>query len=179
MSFARVEAALEQAVAEREVPGAVLVVAHEGRIVLETAAGQRAVVPEASPMTPDTIFDLASLTKPLATALAIFRLVDEGRVRLDDPVARFFHTFGVHGKSQVTIRDLLTHASGLPAHRPYFEEVSALERGGHLRVGLEDYAGIERKSNVELVREAVQACEAAGRPVARPDEVGKLLDLPR
>jgi len=55
----------------------------------------------------------------------------------------------------------------------------ALERGGHLRVGLEDYAGVERKSNVELVREAVEVCRQVGRPVARPDDLPKLLDLPR
>jgi uncharacterized protein (DUF849 family) len=55
----------------------------------------------------------------------------------------------------------------------------ALERGGHLRVGLEDYAGTVCKSNLELVHEAVAACEAAGRPVARPDEMAKILDLPR
>jgi uncharacterized protein (DUF849 family) len=55
----------------------------------------------------------------------------------------------------------------------------ALERGGHLRVGLEDYAGAVRKSNLELVREAVAICEQAGRPVARPDQMAKLLDLPR
>jgi uncharacterized protein (DUF849 family) len=55
----------------------------------------------------------------------------------------------------------------------------ALERGGHLRVGLEDYAGIERKSNLELVREAIAVCDDVGRPVARPDEMAKLLDLPR
>jgi uncharacterized protein (DUF849 family) len=55
----------------------------------------------------------------------------------------------------------------------------ALERGGHLRVGLEDYAGVERKSNVELVREAVAECERAGRPVARADEMAKILALPR
>ena len=55
----------------------------------------------------------------------------------------------------------------------------ALERGGHLRVGLEDYAGAQRRSNLELVREAVAVCEEVGRPVARPDEMAKLLDLPR
>jgi len=55
----------------------------------------------------------------------------------------------------------------------------ALERGGHLRVGLEDYAGVERKTNLELVREAVAECERAGRPVARPDQMAKILSLPR
>jgi len=76
------------------------------------------------------VFDLASLTKPLATTLAVLLLVKDKRLTLDDRVTRFFHNFGVHGKTHVTFRHLLTHASGLAAHRPYYKEVAALQRRG-------------------------------------------------
>jgi serine-type D-Ala-D-Ala carboxypeptidase len=117
-------------------PGAVLLVARSGDVVLHQAFGQRSIDPEPTPMRRDTVFDLASLTKPLATTLAVMRLVDARTLRLDDRVTRFIPNFGVYGKSTVTIRHLLTHASGLPAWRPYFRElVHAERRGRGARVG--------------------------------------------
>lgn len=111
-------------------PGAVLLVARAGDVVFHQAFGQRSIDPEPTPMRRDTVFDLSSLTKPLATTLAIMRLVDERKLRLDDRVTRFIPNFGVYGKSIVTIRHLLTHASGLPAWRPYFRDVVHAERRG-------------------------------------------------
>jgi uncharacterized protein YbbC (DUF1343 family)/CubicO group peptidase (beta-lactamase class C family) len=116
---------LEKAVADDEVPGVVLVVCHRGRIVYRKAFGSRAVVPQRESMTPDTIFDLASLTKVVATAPAMMRLVEEGKVRLNDPVVRYLPEFRGNGKEQVTVRMLLTHTSGLAPDPP----LSAAEAG--------------------------------------------------
>jgi CubicO group peptidase (beta-lactamase class C family) len=77
-----------------------------------------------------TIFDLSSLTKPLATTLAMMILVREGKLSLDDRVTRFFHNFGVYGKTHITFRHLLSHCSGLPAWRPYYKAILNVERKG-------------------------------------------------
>jgi CubicO group peptidase (beta-lactamase class C family) len=81
-------------------------------------------------MREDTIFDLSSLTKPLATSLAVMLLVRDGVLRLDDRVSRFFHNFGVYGKTHVTFRHLLTHSSGLAAWRPYYKKIQQIEQRG-------------------------------------------------
>jgi uncharacterized protein YbbC (DUF1343 family) len=94
-------------------PGAVVVVGHAGRVVYRQAFGRRSLASPAAPMTVDTIFDLASLTKPIATATAIMQLVEEGRLGLDDPVANYWPEFSAHGKGRISVRDLLTHFSGL------------------------------------------------------------------
>jgi len=109
----RLDAIIEKAIADDEIPGAVLVVGHQGKIIHRKAYGARAVLPSREPMTVDTIFDVASLTKPLATASSVMVLLDRGMLRLDDPVARYIPEFGANGKEQVTIRHLLTHTGGL------------------------------------------------------------------
>jgi CubicO group peptidase (beta-lactamase class C family) len=78
----------------------------------------------------DTVFDLSSLTKPLATTLAIMVLLREGKLRLDDRVSRTVPGFAVYGKDGVTVRHLLAHCSGLAAWRPFFEEIGRIEREG-------------------------------------------------
>jgi uncharacterized protein YbbC (DUF1343 family) len=97
------------------VPGAVVIVGHEGKIIYRQAFGQRMVSPQVLPMTTDTIFDIASLTKVVATTTAIMQLADAGKIDLDKPVAAYWSAFGANGKSRVTIRHLLTHSSGLRA----------------------------------------------------------------
>jgi CubicO group peptidase (beta-lactamase class C family) len=111
-------------------PGAVVLVSRDGRVRYHAAFGARSLVPDRTPMRPDTVFDLSSLTKPLATTIAFMLLLREKRVQLDDRVTRFFHNFGVYGKTHVTFRHLLAHASGLPGWRPYFREVERLEKQG-------------------------------------------------
>jgi uncharacterized protein YbbC (DUF1343 family)/CubicO group peptidase (beta-lactamase class C family) len=96
-------------------PGAVVVVGHDGEMIYRQAFGQRMVTPQVLPMTPDTIFDLASLTKVVATTTAVMQLVDAGKIDLDCPVAKYWPVFGANGKSRVTIRNLMTHTSGLRA----------------------------------------------------------------
>ncbi|HEY3626623.1 MAG TPA: serine hydrolase [Terracidiphilus sp.] len=104
---------MEKAVADGSIPGGVLLVSHDGRIVYRRAFGSRSLEPQREPMTLDTIFDLASLTKCIATTTSIMKLVQEGRIRLNDPVAAYLHQFAQNGKQDITIRELLTHYSGL------------------------------------------------------------------
>jgi uncharacterized protein YbbC (DUF1343 family)/CubicO group peptidase (beta-lactamase class C family) len=89
------------------------VVGHNGHVIYRKAYGNRALEPRREPMTLDTIFDLASLTKVIATTTAVMQLVEHGKVRLNDPVAKYLPEFAQNGKDDVTIRQLLTHYSGL------------------------------------------------------------------
>jgi uncharacterized protein YbbC (DUF1343 family)/CubicO group peptidase (beta-lactamase class C family) len=109
---------VEDAIRQGQVPGAVLLVWHNGEVVYRKAFGSRSLEPAHSAMTVDTIFDIASLTKVVATTTAIMQLVEQGKVRLNDPVVRYLPEFGQNGKQQVTVRELLTHFSGLPKDLP-------------------------------------------------------------
>lgn len=104
---------MEKAVADGSIPGAVLLVGHNGRVVYRKAFGWRSLEPTREPMTTDTIFDLASLTKCIATTSSIMKMVQEGRVRLNDPVAKYLPDFAQNGKQDITVRELMTHYSGL------------------------------------------------------------------
>ncbi|MGZ4899312.1 MAG: exo-beta-N-acetylmuramidase NamZ domain-containing protein [Candidatus Angelobacter sp.] len=112
-NFSAVDQLVQQQVADQAITGAVLLVGHGGRIVHQKAFGLRATNPRAEAMTVDTIFDLASLTKVVATTPSVMRLVQYGQIRLDDPVAHYIPDFGMNGKDAVTVRQLLTHYSGL------------------------------------------------------------------
>ncbi len=111
--LAEIDALVERAIAARQMPGAVVVVGRGDTVVYEKAFGQRAIAPLAEPMTLDTVFDLASLTKVVATTTAVMHLVERGTLRLTDPVASWVPGFERYGKGEVTIRHLLTHVSGL------------------------------------------------------------------
>jgi CubicO group peptidase (beta-lactamase class C family) len=130
VDFKSVENAFEEAVIQGVFPGAVLLVGRGDGVVYERAFGFRSLVPTMSPMATDTIFDLASLTKPLATAVATMLLISEQKINLDDPVTRFCHGFGVFGKEVVTLRHLLNHSSGLPHWKPYYEDVLKRQKDG-------------------------------------------------
>lgn len=130
MDFDAVDNATEEAVQQGVFPGAVLLVGRGEEVIYERAFGSRSLVPDQSPMQLSTIFDVASLTKPLATTIAMMLLVSDKTLRLDDQVTRFVPTFGVCAKSPTTIRHLLSHSSGLPAWKPYYEEVITVENGG-------------------------------------------------
>jgi uncharacterized protein YbbC (DUF1343 family)/CubicO group peptidase (beta-lactamase class C family) len=108
-----VDAIIQQAVADGNIPGAVLVVGHNGAVVYRKAYGNRALEPRREPMTLDTVFDLASLTKVIATTTAVMQLVELGKVRMNDPVAKYLPEFAQNGKEDITVRQLLTHYSGL------------------------------------------------------------------
>jgi uncharacterized protein YbbC (DUF1343 family)/CubicO group peptidase (beta-lactamase class C family) len=103
---------VEQAIRDGLIPGAVLLVGQNGKVLHRKAYGQRALVPEREAMTVDTIFDLASLTKVVATTPSMMRLVEQGKVRIDDPVTKYLTDFQ-GGRSAITVRQLMTHFSGM------------------------------------------------------------------
>jgi CubicO group peptidase (beta-lactamase class C family) len=113
--LAELNAVMSEAIAARQTPGAVIVVVRKGKIAFRQAYGRRAVEPASVPMTADTIFDLASLTKPIATATAIMVLKQRGKLGLEDRVSSRLPGFDRHGKGDITIEHLLLHTSGLIA----------------------------------------------------------------
>ncbi len=116
MDAARLDAIpslVQQAIADKKLPGAVVLIGRGDRIVYQQAIGQRAVAPAPEPMTLDTIFDLASLTKVVATTTSVMKLVEDGKIRLSDRVADYIPGFERYRKANITIRHLMTHTSGL------------------------------------------------------------------
>jgi SSS family transporter len=112
--FRQIDRIVEGGIAAKKFPGAVVIAGHNGKIIFHKAYGNSSLIPAPEPMTEDTIFDLASLTKVLATAPAIMQLYEQGRFQLNDPVAQYLPQFAANGKQDITIRQLLTHYSGLP-----------------------------------------------------------------
>jgi CubicO group peptidase (beta-lactamase class C family) len=132
MDFHLVENAFQEAVTQGVFPGAVVLVSKEQQIVYEQAFGSRSLLPDKSPLRLETIYDVASLTKPMATTVAIMLLVREKKIRLDDQLTRVIPMFGVLGKSLATFRHLLSHSSGLPAWKPFYEEIIKNEKSGRI-----------------------------------------------
>lgn len=108
-----VDEVINNSIANKDTPGAVLLVAHKGQVVYKKAYGNRMVNPRIEKMTLDTIFDMASLTKPTATASGIMLLAEEGKLNVNDTVSKYIPEFAQHGKETVTLVNLLTHTSGL------------------------------------------------------------------
>jgi uncharacterized protein YbbC (DUF1343 family)/CubicO group peptidase (beta-lactamase class C family) len=109
---ADLDAAINKAVREDQIPGAVVMIGHNGRVVYEKAYGSRALLPAREAMTLDTIFDIASLTKVVATTTCMMKLFEQGKVSIDAPVTTYLPEFQ-SGQSNITIRQLMTHFSGL------------------------------------------------------------------
>ena len=110
--LARMDEVIAQAIARHETPGAVVLVARQGRVVWRKAYGSRSLVPAEERMTTDTIFDVASLTKILATATSLMILIERGQLRLNDTAAQYIPELKGEGRERVTIEQLLTHTSG-------------------------------------------------------------------
>ncbi len=119
---------IEKAIASDLLPGAVLIVGHDGKIVHRKAYGNRALVPARETMTLDTIFDAASLTKVIATTSAMAKLVEQGKVRPNDKVTQYLPKFQ-NGKSDITVRHLMTHFSGMRPTLDKVPEWSGYEEG--------------------------------------------------
>jgi CubicO group peptidase (beta-lactamase class C family) len=117
---------LRRGLEQKVYPGAVLLVAQKGEIVFFHHVGNRTVIPKLLPMEKDTIFDLASLTKPLATVLATMKLVDDGMLDLDAPISSLIHPFPWKDKAEITPRLLLNHCSGLADWKPLYLNLIAL-----------------------------------------------------
>jgi uncharacterized protein YbbC (DUF1343 family)/CubicO group peptidase (beta-lactamase class C family) len=103
---------VQTSIQKHDMPGAVLLVGHDGQVVYRKAFGNRSLEPKVEPMTVDTIFDMASLTKVIATTTAVMQLEEQGKIRMNDPVVKYIPEFGQNGKGDITVRDLLTHYSG-------------------------------------------------------------------
>ena len=111
--LAAIDRVVEEGLKNGRMPGCVVLVGYKGCIPWLKSYGSRQVKPDAVAMTTDTVFDLASLTKPIASATSIMLLIEDGLVELDAPAARYVPEFGVNGKEKITVRQLLTHQSGL------------------------------------------------------------------
>jgi SSS family transporter len=153
--FSPVSALITQAIAEKKLPGAVLLVGHDDKVVFEHAYGNRALEPTAESMTEDTLFDMASLTKVIVTTTAILQLYDQHKLDLDAPVAKYLPDFAQNGKGKITIRELLTHYSGLP------EDIS-----------LKDDWGLKSPEKPEGIRRAM-----ASIPYGPPGQTFKYSDI--
>jgi CubicO group peptidase (beta-lactamase class C family) len=155
LGWREVEQAFNDAVERRVFPGASAVVRQGARVLFEGAFGFRTLLPQPHEMKMDTVFDLSSLTKVLATTAAVMMLTREAKLKLDDRVTRFFPNFGVHAKDRVTFRHLLAHCSGLPAWRPFYKTIGDIERGG--RVNFMSSAGAKQWTYEEIHREKPEA----------------------
>lgn len=124
-TFGAAAALVAEAVEKKGVPGAVLVIVHKGRVAHRECWGFAGLRPERRPMTCETLFDLASLTKPIACGSALALLLEQGKLRLDDPVERYLPVF--RERPGITIRHLATHCAGIPAGGAYASRIVTLE----------------------------------------------------
>ena len=135
-ALASIDGIVRQEIEAGRLPGAVVLIGGEngdhGGVIYRRAFGNRQIEPERLPMAEDTIFDLASLTKPVATATAVMQLVEQGRLDLDAPAARYWPEFAGHGKATITLRQLLSHHSGLRADLDLAKPWSGLETARRL-----------------------------------------------
>src|SRR4029079_3531387 len=106
------------------VPGMVLLVVESGTVVFHEAFGARQLVPRKLPVLRDTLYDVASLTKAAVTSVLAMRALAAGRLALEAPVVEHLPEFEGDDRAQVTVRQLLSHSSGLPAHRPFWKQVA-------------------------------------------------------
>lgn len=166
--LAGLDSVVEEAIRTGKCPGAVVVIGHEGRVIYHKAFGHRALVPEELPMTLDTIFDLASLTKVVATTTAIMQLVEQGKIVLSAPVSDYWPEFKANGKEGITVRELMTHYSGLRPDLDLKPDWSGYETAMEMIVGEKPivppgtrfiYSDINYETLGELVR------RVAGEPL--------------
>jgi uncharacterized protein YbbC (DUF1343 family) len=161
---AEIDSAINQAIREGKLPGAVLLIGHDGQVAYRKAYGERSLIPDREAMTTDTIFDIASLTKIVATTSAMMKLYDEGKFKPDDLVTKYLPEFQ-GGHSSITIRDLMTHYSGLPPDLGLEPVWSGYETGIHKAL-TDKPAGPPREKfvysdiNFELVGEIVHRLSA-------------------
>jgi CubicO group peptidase (beta-lactamase class C family) len=156
MDFSEVDRVLDAGVSEAVFPGAVVLVGKGEQVVYRRAAGWRSLEPERTPLSEDTIYDCASLTKPLATTVALMLLAAQQRLGLDEPVSRFLPDFSGQGKESVTIRHLLSHSSGLPAWRHYYQDL-LLQPGNGERGGSPEAHQARACVYSQLLRESLES----------------------
>jgi len=123
-----IASAMQSAVEEGVFPGAVLLVRIRGRVAYHRAFGYASLIPQKEPACLETVYDLASLTKPLATATAVLCLVQDGRLSLEDPLHDILEELKDSDIGGATVFHLLNHSSGLPAWRPFYERIAEQDR---------------------------------------------------
>jgi len=111
--LARIDDVVAKGIADGQMPGCVVLIARRGKIVFLKAYGNRQVEPEKAPMTIDTVFDLASITKAVVTATSVMVLRQQGKIQFHDPVSKYLPEFRGSGKEEITVYELLTHQGGL------------------------------------------------------------------
>ena len=114
---------IEEQIGKRTFPGAALAVGHRGNLVFQKGYGKLDYSAKAPAVTNETIYDLASLTKVITATTLAMQLYERGQLKLDHPVSRYFPGFVEEGRDKITIRHLLTHTSGLPAHLPLYKDL--------------------------------------------------------
>ncbi len=136
--FDKIDDAVAATLKRGDCPGAVVVIVHDDEVVFRKVYGSRAVKPEKVPMTADTIFDMASLTKPVATATSMMLLIEQGKLKPGDLVSKHWPAFAANGKDDVTIEHLFLHTSGLTADNAVADyadgRAKALERIAGLKL---------------------------------------------
>lgn len=125
--FAAADRAVLESIAAKECPGAVLLVGKGDEIVYLKSFGNRVVLPAPIAMTSDTVFDMASLSKPIGCATSVLILADRGKIDLKKPVATYLPEFGNNGKESITVEDLLRHRGGLIPDNPMADYVGTRE----------------------------------------------------
>jgi CubicO group peptidase (beta-lactamase class C family) len=168
-SLIHAEAAIADEVRRGAFPGAALAVGRKGQVVVERGIGTTGWTPEDVPVDPDrTVYDLASLTKVVATTTALMLLVEDGKVELDAPVSRYLPDFWGGGKELVTMRMLLTHTSGLPAWAELWGRTPEEALGRAVRTPLAAAPGARVEySDIGFVVLYAAAERAAGEPIYR------------
>src|SRR5579864_8430706 len=126
-----IDSLVNDAIGHEQLPGAVVIIGHDGKVIHRKAYGHRALVPKPELMTVDTVFDCASLTKVIATTTSLMKLFEEGKFRLNDRITQYIPEFE-GGRSDVTIRNLMTHFSGLRPDLTLNPPWSGYETGIHL-----------------------------------------------
>jgi len=119
--LAVLDSIMEKAIQDSVSPGAVLLVARNGVIAYHKAFGTYSYDPYSRKVNPSSIYDMASITKVAATTISIMKLYEEGKINLDDPVAKYIPKFAQNGKEKVTVKNLLLHNSGLPSWKPFYQ----------------------------------------------------------
>ena len=168
-----IDTAVEAAITRGDCPGAVVLVVHADAVAHRKAFGKRAVKPDEIAMTADTVFDMASLTKPVATGTSVMILIQQGKLKPDDLVSKHWPPFAANGKDKVTVAHLLLHTSGLTADNAIADyadgKAKALERVAALK--LEAPAGERFKySDVGFIVLGELVERLSGKPV---DEFAK------
>jgi serine-type D-Ala-D-Ala carboxypeptidase len=125
LRFEPVRRLCQEAVESEVAPGFVLLVASGGRVQFHEAFGWRQREPRKLPAFPDTVYDVASLTKAVVTSVLVMKQIEHGALELDEPVAMRLPEFEGEGRAGITLRHLLSHSAGLPAHRPYWRQAAA------------------------------------------------------